>query len=132
MADKRVGVGRWCGLVALVVLLTGASAGRTVAPPARRGPLTIQDEQQIETFQIRVGGHAQAGRFEEATKALQLIAELRERRQGRGHRQSIDARLAVERWSRLNRVAKKDRSQFLQALRGVGAAGGLASRHDYR
>jgi CHAT domain-containing protein/tetratricopeptide (TPR) repeat protein len=131
MARGQVGVGRWW-LLALGVLLAGASAGRAAAPPALGGSLTTQDRQQIAKLQSRVNGHAWAGRFEEATEALQQIAELRQRRQGRRHWQTIDARLVAWNWGRLAKVAKEDRPQVLQALRRMSAADGLAARHDYR
>jgi tetratricopeptide (TPR) repeat protein len=104
-------------LAALAIALLMAAGGHTAAPPLRRtGQLDAVSREQIFRLHQGLQRAIAAGRFEEAEQQARQILALRERRQGKGHWESIDARLDVQRWQRLTRVAARDRSEVARAL----------------
>jgi tetratricopeptide (TPR) repeat protein len=104
-------------------LLLGVMLAQSVSgaePPARN--LTEKEQQEVQALQQQIDRHLLAREFEEAVKVAQRIVDYRSERQGAGHWQVIDARLALQRWQPLTKVPAAERPQVVQALRGLAMA----------
>src|SRR5688572_22054466 len=126
---------RMAGLATLALaagLLLGAG-GRSAPPPAR-GPARLDAAQQgqIDAVIQQRGLGFVRGDFEQAAQKAREMAALREKWQGKGHWQTMDARLEVEEWQRRARVADKDRPEVVRALTLLGEGDQLWQRRRYR
>src|SRR5438045_831475 len=96
-----------------VLLVTAALGSGPLAPDAGLRP---EDRRLIAQLDVRVGAQVEAGRFEEAAEGMRQVADIRQRRQGKGHWQAVDARFEAQRWALLTKVPRKDRPRLVALL----------------
>jgi hypothetical protein len=120
------------GLAVLALGLCWArGATNTAAPSARPRALTAAEAKEVAALDRRLSAAVDAGRFEEAARLAGQVVALREKAQGKRHREVVNGRLAVERWERLARVPMQDRPAVVTALRRWAEAQRLQAQRDY-
>jgi tetratricopeptide (TPR) repeat protein len=118
--------------VAILLLLLFTTAVPGAAPPASRRNLTAREQKEVAALRARLDRHFAVGEFAQAARLAEQIAAFRSRRQGAGHWQAIDARLAVARWRRRARVPEEQRRAVVRALVLLGEGASLVEKGRYR
>jgi tetratricopeptide (TPR) repeat protein len=126
---RRVSAG-----VALAVLavLPLAEIGRAAAPPMPSGRLDPAQEKQLGELNSRLNRAVEAGQLREALILAREIAALRQRWQGSGHWQAVDARWQVEQGQRLARLTQEQQRRLGQSIGRVRAGERDYARGRYR
>src|SRR5262249_24826622 len=121
---KRVG-----GALGLALVLVAAGEG--AAPPPRADQLPPGLAKEVKAREMARPRAVLAGKFDEALRLATQIVVVRQRWQGPRHRETIAARLDVERWRRLADLTEARQKQMARAversaegtrLRGQGRA----------
>ncbi len=95
-------------VLGLVIMMLTARHGQGVAPPVPSGKLTAEQQKQIDSWWIRQQVAAQAGKMAEALRLAREVESSRQRWQGKGHWETVDARFEVEDVQRLERLSDAD------------------------
>jgi tetratricopeptide (TPR) repeat protein len=99
-------------------------------PPARS--LEGLEAAAAEGMQSKLQSLQEAGRFEEALKVAEKLLDFRERRQGKEHWETVEARWDVEALRRVLRCEKKDRESYVQSFVLVSEATALEEKRGLK
>ena len=123
----------------LTVSAEGSGHGEKPAPPARGGTkppwqrLLQGDDARKAAAQTRQFGQLwTAGKFDDALKVAQALAELRSKAQGADHWQTVDARWVVQALRRMLRQDERGRADYVRSFSLRGQADALVSKGRYK
>src|SRR6516165_67605 len=112
-------------------LVLAAVAAEPAQPPWQR-LLQGEDAKKAAEQERRLAQGQEAGKFEEALKAAQALAELRGKVQGADHWQAVDARWAVEALGRVVRQGDETRKAYAGSFVLARQAAALEGQGRYR
>jgi tetratricopeptide (TPR) repeat protein len=115
-------------LVLLAVFLPGTSA--TEAPPYQR-LLQGDDARKAAALTKRIAELWPAGKVAEAMEPAAALLALRQKAQGKGHWQTVDAALTVETLRRAMKLPEKQRQELSEMLTLQGKAHALNQHGQY-
>jgi tetratricopeptide (TPR) repeat protein len=118
------------GCLAPVLVADAGGAGPEVKPPWQR-LLQGDDARQAQELEQRLGSLQEAGKFEDALKVAQELAQLRGRLQGADHWEAVNARQAVEAVRRALRQVKGRREEYAASFAWERQASALAGKGRY-
>jgi tetratricopeptide (TPR) repeat protein len=121
------------GLLGVLGLLTVLRADELPKekPPWRR-LLQGKDAHQATELEQQLAPLLRAGKFEDALKPAQALADLRTRSQGASHWQAADARRQVETLRRLLRQGEGPRGEYVSSFALVSRADQLEKTHRHK
>jgi tetratricopeptide (TPR) repeat protein len=108
-----------------------AAAGPQPKPPWQR-LLQGDDARKAQDLEQRLGSLQEAGKFEDALKVAQELAQLRGRLQGTDHWEAVNARHDAEAVRRALRQAKPAREEYAASFAWKRQADALAQQGRYR
>ena len=127
----QVAVGVFCLLGALGAAAEPAKKAEAMKPPWQR-LLQGEDAKKAAEQEKRMAELQEAGKFEDALKAAQALAELRGQVQGADHWQAVDARWVVEALGRVVRQGDEARKAYAGMAVLARQAAALEGRGRYQ
>src|SRR5262245_7391670 len=123
------------GVVGVVLVLSllalGRPAGSVGPPPAGPVRLTEEQDERLARWGRGLDQALFSGEMGRGLRLAQEVESLRRRWQGPQHWQTVDARYAVEDWSRLARLGEAEQKEAGRAARQNAVAGALHARGQY-
>jgi tetratricopeptide (TPR) repeat protein len=122
------------GLVCLASLLGAqepAKKGEAVKPPWQR-LLPGEEEKKAAQLEDKLVALQEAGKFAEALKVAEALAQLRTKLQGADHWESLDARSEVEAIRRVLRASNEEQQSYSRTNALQGQVNALQARGRYR
>jgi CHAT domain-containing protein/tetratricopeptide (TPR) repeat protein len=114
------------------VLLLAVLLARPCPAEGPAGKLNREQETHLRLLQEQINSAFWEGSFERAAEAAREVASSRERWQGKGHCQTVDAQWQVQRYETLARVPEKDRKEVASSFRAQAEGAAQAARHKYK
>ena len=127
----QVAVGVFCLLGALGAAEEPAKKAEAIKPPWQR-LLQGEDAKKAAEQERRLAQGQEAGKFEDALKAAQALAELRGQVQGADHWQAVEARWAAEALGRVVGQGDEMRKAYAGSFVLARQAAALEGRGRYQ
>jgi CHAT domain-containing protein/tetratricopeptide (TPR) repeat protein len=126
--SKKGGVAGLLALTLIAGLVGAIAADPAAAPPAQPDS---RQQKQLNQLQAEIETAMRAGNFEHAVQKAEEVATLLDRWLGAKHRETANARAALQRYQAMVRLPKADREELARSFVDLATAGELHGKHEY-